>query len=274
MTVAVVADGDDRYVRRDGVEPCVTGGSFRTVVADEQQLNVGIGAGAEKLCLCRRVHVAGHKRVIIADGGQHDHAAVLLSGAGLRIQAHGDAAGRDRLLRVHAHNGRMVRLRERENVAQRGLRDIRSGRDDQCAHRKPVHQAQHAVDMIVVRVREHEQVKAPVPLREQLARREVARIFRRRAAAAVHYGAGSPAGKHDTLPLTDIERRHGRCALQLHGIDGQHRAQCQHAARSGDPIAHLTPPGEQPRRAEHGIHQHEPPDDHAAAGEQHCTRKF
>ena len=74
------------------------------------------------------------------------------------------------------------------------------------------------------------------------------------------------------------ERLHDRSRalkkVQLHGIDGQHRAQCQHAARSGDPIAHLTPPGEQPRRTEHGVHQHEPPDDHAAAGEQHCTRKF
>ena len=46
MTVAVVADGDDRSVRRDGIEPCVAGGAFGAVVADEQQLNTGIGAGA------------------------------------------------------------------------------------------------------------------------------------------------------------------------------------------------------------------------------------
>ena len=122
---------------------------------------------------------------------------------------HGDAAGRDRPLGVHAHDGRVVFLRKHKNVAQRSLRCVCSGRNDQGTHREPVHQAQHAVDMIVMRMREHEQVEAPVPLREQLARREVTRILRGGAAAAVHHGAGPPTGKHDALPLTDIKRRHG-----------------------------------------------------------------
>ena len=63
-------------------------------------------------------------------------------------------------------------------------------------------------------------------------------------------------------------------ALQLHGVDRQHRAQRQHAARCRDPVARLAPAGDQPRRAEHGIHQHEPPDNHAVAGEEHRARKF
>ena len=137
-----------------------------------------------------------------------------------------------------------------------------------------MHQAQHAVDMIVMRMREHEQVEAPVPLCEQLARREVARILHGGAAAAVHHGTGPSAGKHDALPLTDIERRHGRCALQLHGVDRQHRAQRQHAACSWNPIAYLAPAGDQPRRAEHGIYQHEPPGNHAVAGEEHRARQL
>ena len=122
---------------------------------------------------------------------------------------HGDAAGRERPLGVHAHDGRMVFLREHKNVAQWGLRRIRCVRNDECPHREPVHQAQHAVDMIVMRMREHEQVEAPVPLCEQLARREVTRILRGGAAAAIHHGAGPSAGKHNALPLADIERRHG-----------------------------------------------------------------
>ena len=103
----------------------------------------------------------------------------------------------------------MVRLRERKNVALRSLRCVCCGRNDQGTHREPVHQAQHTVDMIVMRMREHEQVEAPVSLCEQLVRREITRILHSGAAAAVHHGAELSTGKHDALPLADIERRHG-----------------------------------------------------------------
>ena len=46
MAVAVIADGDDRSIRRDGIEPRVAGGALGAVVANKQQLNTGIGAGA------------------------------------------------------------------------------------------------------------------------------------------------------------------------------------------------------------------------------------
>ena len=177
------------------------------MVTDKQQLNIRIGAIGKKLRLRRAVHVTGYQRVICADRRQHDHTAVLPACTRLRVQAHRNAPRRERLLHIHAHNRRAVLRGKGENIAQGRFGRVRLCRDRKRPHRQPVHQAQHAVNMVIMRMREHKQIQTAVPLRKQLVRSDVARILHGGAAAAIDHHAAAPARKDDALPLTDVERR-------------------------------------------------------------------